>query len=182
MPSFGFLGEESVKGVVSHLRVLQGKMSATKISGDPAAGHDLFFGQAGCTQCHMVKGEGGYIASDLTDYAGGISHESILRAITQPDAGLPPTSTVVELQLRSGERITGVARAEDNFNITVQMKDGRWRTFEKAKLVDVKHTGHSLHPKDYGTRLSSKQLDDLVSYLVVLAESAPLKTPRRRNH
>jgi putative heme-binding domain-containing protein len=182
MPSFAFLGDQGVKDVVSHLRHLQGKTSAVQITGDPAAGRTLFFGQAECSQCHMVKGEGGYIAADLTDYANGIPHETVERVITKPDATLASSSTMVELRLRNGELITGVARAEDNFNITVQTKDGRWHTFDKTKLADLKHTDHSLHPRDYGTRLSAKELDDLVSYLVVSAANTPEKPSRRRNH
>jgi cytochrome c oxidase cbb3-type subunit III len=59
MPSFSFLGDQEIHNVISHLRNLQGKNSVAKINGDPQAGHALFFGQAGCSQCHMVKGEGG---------------------------------------------------------------------------------------------------------------------------
>lgn len=182
MPAFAFLGDQGVKDVVAHLRVLQGKTATVKINGDPTAGQALFFGKAECSQCHMVKGEGGYIASDLTDYAGGIPQDTILLAITKPDSALAPTSAVVEILLPNGKSMTGVARAEDNFNITVQTKDGRWHTFDKAKVVEVKHTGHSLHPRDYDTRLSAKELDNLVSYLVVSATNAPSKSPRRRAH
>jgi putative heme-binding domain-containing protein len=181
MPAFGFLGDEGVKNVVAHLRVLQGKTSIAKINGDPSNGRTLFFGHAECSQCHMVKGEGGYIASDLTDYAAGIAPEAIQLAITKPDATVAPTSTVVELLLPNGEHLSGIARAEDNFHITVQTKDGRWQTFDKTKLKDVKYTGHSLHPRDYGERLSSKELDDLISYLAVSAANAPPKPTRRRN-
>ncbi len=182
MPSFGFLGEQGVKDVVAHLRSLQGKTSTMKASGDAAEGRTLFFGWAECSQCHMVKGEGGYIGADLSDYASGLSLEEILRAITDPDASLSSNSTVVELRLPDGRHIDGIARAEDNFDITLQMKDGRWLTFNKAKLVDITHTGHSFHPRDYGTRLSAKELDDLISYLVVSAANVPARHQRRRGH
>lgn len=182
MPAFGFLGDQAVKDVIAHLRNLQGKNSTVKINGDPQAGRALFFGQAGCSQCHMVKGEGGFIATDLTDYASGLSPDAIASAITKPDAVLAPTSTVVEAVLPDGRQVSGLARAEDNFTITLQTTDGRWRTFEKSKLKDLKHTDHSLHPRDYASRLSSKDLDDLVSYLTVSASNAPPKPSRRRNH
>ena len=182
MPSFASLGDRTIKDVIAYLRVLQGKTSDTKVNGDPSAGRALFFGRAECSQCHMVKGEGGFIGSDLTDYASGVTQDVILLAITKPDAVLAPSSTIVELLLPNGERIIGTARAEDNFNITVQMKDGRWRTFDKSKLADVKHTGHSLHPRDYGIRLSTKELDDLTSYLVSSAANVPSRQTRRRSH
>lgn len=181
MPAFGFLGDQGVNDVVAHLRTLQGKNSAETISGNPIAGRALFFGQVGCSQCHMVKGEGGYIGSDLTDYASGISQDAIQHAITKPDAVLAATSTVMELVLPNGKHISGLARAEDNFAITVQTKDGRWHTFDKSKLASVNHTDHSLHPRDYGTRLTAKELDDIVSYLAVSASNAPPKSGRRRN-
>lgn len=76
--------------------------------------------------------------------------------------------------LRNRECITEVTHAED-FNITVQTKDGRWRTFDKSKLTNVKHT-----QQDYDIRLSFKELDDLVSYLLASAANAP-KPVRRRN-
>ncbi|HEY0162946.1 MAG TPA: c-type cytochrome [Edaphobacter sp.] len=180
MPSFSYLGDQPVKDVLAYLRRLQGKTSMVKVTGDASAGHDLFFGRAECSQCHMIKGEGGYIGSDLTDYAAGAAPDAVKLAITNPDDSLTPTSTVVELQLSNGEHISGMARAEDNFHITVQTKDGRWRTFDKSKLADLKHTGRSPHPRDYETKLSAKELDDLVSYLTVSAANAPAKGGRRR--
>jgi cytochrome c oxidase cbb3-type subunit III len=182
MPSFSFLGDPEIHNVVAHLRNLQGKNSVKQTKGDPQAGHALFFGKAECSTCHMVKGEGGYIASDLSDYAAGIAPDAVEAAITKPDEVLAATSTVVELVLPNGEHLSGVARAEDNFTVTIQTKDGRWRTFDKQKLAKIDHTDRSLHPRDYGTRLSATELDDLVSYLTATAVNAPPKHGQRRNH
>jgi len=181
MPAFGFLGDQTIKDVVAHLRDLQGKNSAIQITGNPEAGKALFFGKAGCSQCHMMKGQGGFIAADLTDYASGLTSDTISDAITKPDAVLAPVSTVVEAVLPDGRQIVGLARAEDNFTITLQSEDGRWHTLEKSKLKSLKHTEHSLHPRDYATRLSSEELNDVVSYLTFSAAAAPPK-PHGRRH
>jgi len=181
MPAFGFLGDQTIKNVVAHLRDLQGKNSAAKINGNPEAGHVLFFGRAGCSQCHMVRGEGGFIGTDLTDYANGIAPDAVSNAITKPDAVLAPTSTVVEVVLANGQQVSGLARAEDNFTITLQTNDGRWHTFDKSRLKELDRTDRSFHPRDYATRLSSKELDDLVSYLMVSAAGATPKPNHRRN-
>lgn len=181
MPAFGFLGDQTINDVVAHLRDLQGKNSAIRITGDPEAGKALFFGKAECSQCHMIKGQGGFIAADLTDYASGLAPEAISDAITKPDSVLPPTSTVVEAVLPGGQQIVGVARAEDNFKITLQTEDGRWHTLDKSKLKSLRHTDHSLHPRNYANRLSSSELNDLVSYLTVSGASAPAK-PHGRRH
>lgn len=181
MPAFGFLGDQTISNVVAHLRDLQGKNSTVRVTGDPEAGKSLFFGKAGCSRCHMMKGQGGFIGADLTDYASGIAPEVVSDAITKPDSVLPPTSTVVEAVLPDGKQIVGVARAEDNFAITLQTEDGRWHTLQKSKLKSLKHTDHSFHPGNYATLLSRSDLNDLVSYLTVSAANAPAK-PRRRSH
>src|ERR1700681_1733531 len=63
MPAFGSLGVARIQAVVRYLRSLQGPTAAADLSGDPKHGKALFFGQSGCSQCHMEKGEGGSIDS-----------------------------------------------------------------------------------------------------------------------
>ncbi len=83
MPAFGFLGDSGIRDVVAFLRQLQGKTTEVKVTGDDAVGRTLFFGNAGCSKCHMMHGEGGFIASDLSDYGSGIAS----RAHSHGDCG-----------------------------------------------------------------------------------------------
>ena len=114
----------------------------------------------------MMHGEGGFIASDLSDYGSGVAPERIRSAIVEPEKVVSPRSEVVEVRTAEGERVRGVLRAEDNFTFVIQLENGRYRRFKKNSLADVHHTGQSLMPRDYKSRLSPKELDDLVSYLV----------------
>src|SRR5271155_3823828 len=66
MPAFHSLEASEVKVVVTYLRTLQGTKTRLKLPGDPVRGETVFFGKAGCSGCHMVAGEGGFIASDLS--------------------------------------------------------------------------------------------------------------------
>jgi putative heme-binding domain-containing protein len=166
MPSFGFLGDNGIANVVAFLRVLQGKTVEAKVSGDDVVGHSLFFGTAGCFKCHMMHGEGGFIASDLSDYGSGIAPERIRSAIVDPETLAPSNSEVVEVETLRGERIRGVLRSEDNFTAVLQLEDGHYRRFAKTDLKQLTHTGHSLMPTDYKVRLSQKDVDNIVSYLV----------------
>jgi putative heme-binding domain-containing protein len=165
MPAFSFLGDRGILDVVAYLRILQGKTADVKIPGDAVAGRSLFFGSGQCSQCHMMHGEGGFIASDLSDYGSGIALERIRSAILEPDKAIRPTSEIVEVRTGS-ERVRGVLRSEDNFAIILQLEDGRYRRFAKNIPTEIHHTGHSLMPSNYKERLSTKDLDDLVSYLV----------------
>jgi putative heme-binding domain-containing protein len=159
--------------------VLQGKTQIGKLSGDAEAGRQLFFGQAECGSCHMVHGVGGFIASDLTGYASGVGQGDILKAIVSQPQVIPENSEVVDLVTASGERLRGVRRSEDNFNLVVQLRSGRYRRFRKADLKKLTYTGHWLMPVDYGKRLTPRQLDDIVSYLA--RSSSTVDPSERRN-
>jgi putative heme-binding domain-containing protein len=180
MPAFGFLGEQGIADVVAALRVLQGKTNEVVVSGDPAVGRSLFFGSGGCSKCHMMHGEGGFLASDLSDYGSGIAPERVRSAIVAPEASLPPASEVIKVETSRGEHLRGVLRSEDNFNLVLQTEDGRYHRFVKDGLKKLVRTEHSLMPTDYGTRLSQKELDDLVSYLVRSATPIDPASRRRR--
>ena len=69
--------------------------------------------------------------------------------------------------------MTGVVRAEDNLNITLQTEDGRYHFLSRGSLAAVNYTNHSLMPCDYGTRLTSGELDDLVAFLIVTGRNSP---------
>jgi cytochrome c oxidase cbb3-type subunit 3 len=180
MPPFSHLGSKGIDDVVAYLRTLQGKVAVVRVKGDAKAGRDLFYGKAVCGRCHIVRGEGGFMAPDLTDFGAGMTAEMIERAITKPDTRLEPNQAVVSLVLLDGTTVQGPARAEDNFTITLQEQDGRFRTFSKQRLASIRHTGHSIMPKDYETKLSRKELDDLVSYLVAVSAEAPAIPTRGR--
>jgi cytochrome c oxidase cbb3-type subunit III len=169
MPAFGYLGSEKISDVVAYLRVLQGRGTAVKVTGDVKAGHELFYGKAGCSKCHMMQGEGGFIASDLTTYGDNLSAVAVRRAIVTPDQNLDSTSKIVEVYDRNGQHISGFVRAEDNFSLTVQTEDGRYHFFSKAKLATVLHTSHSSMPRNYESILNNKEIEDLVSYLITTA-------------
>jgi cytochrome c oxidase cbb3-type subunit III len=191
MPSFERLGDAEIGAVVRYLRTLQGKTAVSnteELTGDAVAGRVLYFGKAQCSSCHMVNtagvGQGGFIASDLTGYGANHTARAINQAIVQPDTPLDPASRVVDVQTKTGQKLIGVVRSEDNFNLALQTKDGRYHFLTRSSLAEVKYNNYSLMPHDYGTRLTSKELDDLVSFLIVTSRNAPIEAtpPRRKRH
>lgn len=177
MPPFGFMGDQKVSDVVAYLRVLQGKVAVENVAGNPEAGHELFFGKAECSKCHMVNGQGGFIATDLSTYGASASPANLRSLIIDPNQNLQPTSKVVEVRTSNGQHISGLLRSEDNFNISLQTEDGRFHMYSKAKLANIRYTSHSIMPTDYASKLSSKELEDLVSFLIKTASTS--KSPER---
>lgn len=179
MPPFAQIGDANIRAVVQFLRNLEHNTASKSVSaevavkGDADLGRALYFGKAQCSQCHSMQGKGGFIASSLTNYGRNHAADEILKAITTPDTPLAPSSQVVTVTTSSGQKLTGVLRNEDNFNLELQSEDGRYHFLARSDVKDVHYTQHSLMPRDYATRLSPKELDDLVTFLIVSS-----KTPR----
>jgi len=169
MPAFGSLGAASTQSVVRYLRSLQGQTAAATLSGNPDNGKVLFFGKAGCSQCHMANGQGGFMGSDLSSFGSTQSPAEIRSAITDPNRNLDPRKRTVIVTTADGQSLTGMARNEDNFSLQLQTTDGTFHLLNKSELLKIEYQPRSLMPDDYGSRLSSKELDDLVSYLVSIA-------------
>lgn len=166
MPTFGYLGPAKVQSVVKYLRTLQGIGVVQKIPGDARLGETFFYGKAECSKCHMVNGRGGFLADDLGGYSLGRSADDIRAAIVDPDRKLTRSSRTVTIVTQDGQKRDGFIRTEDNFSLVLQTEDGAFLLFKKEQVARVELSGHSSMPLDYESRLSSKELDDLVSYLL----------------
>jgi len=172
MPPFAQIGDANIGAVVQYVRGLAGNVASTgapteaSFTGDVDAGRALYFGKGQCSNCHLMHGKGGFMASNLTNYGRTRPAEAILEAITNPDSPLVPSSQVVTVKTKTGATLTGVLRNEDAFSVAVQTEDGRFHLLARSDVGDVHYAGHSLMPRDYGTRFSSKELNDLVSFLI----------------
>lgn len=178
MPGFRSLGANSVKAVTDYLRELQGKGGSATMPGDPKRGEKIFFGKGECSNCHTAGGRGGFIAPDLTAYGQTRSPEKIKAAITTPSERDASESMVTAVAI-NGQRYNGILRDEDNFSLQLQSTDGSFHLLSKADLKSIER-GKSLMPSDYKSKLNDAELNDLVSYLMSLAETAPRPESRRR--
>lgn len=173
MPAFGgILSDDQIKAIGAYLRSLQGRSGGehTALPGDPTAGKLLFYGKAACSKCHSIvdsgAGSGGFLASDLTDYAASREPAEILRAITQPNDNLNPRARTAVIVTHDGQKLTGFIRNQDNFSIQFQSLDGTFHMLERSGLASVTYDPLSPMPADYGQRLTSAELNNLVSFLV----------------
>ena len=173
MPGFAAYGEDRLRALVGYLRVLQGQTKGEAAPGDAVAGKAVFYGKGKCADCHMVAGKGGFFGGDLTAYAaGGKSVNKIRAAIVSPDKALDPRRGLVTVVRNDGTTISGLARNEDNFSLQLQTADGAFHLLNKADIASQKYEGRSGMPADYGSKLSARQVDDLVSFLMRTAAAA----------
>jgi cytochrome c oxidase cbb3-type subunit 3 len=177
MPAFHSLSAAEIKAVVAYLRVLQGATQSVATTGDSVRGKELFFGRAGCAACHMVSGSGGFIAADLTGFAQTYSATEIRMAITQPNPR--PDRPSVMVTTNNGVKYFGRIRNEDNFSLQLQTSDGAFHFLAKAEVERVEPDAQAEMPNTYGSTLTSMELDDLISYLILSSKKA--ESPPKRN-
>ncbi len=177
MPPFAQIGDANIRALIGFLRLLENSGSAAQAPqgppGDSRAGQALFFGKAQCSTCHMVNGQGGFMARSLTHYARNRTAETIRTAIVNPDHPLIPSTQVVTVTTRGGETHTGVLRNEDEFDLDLETTDGRYHLLNRSNIMRVDYSDHSLMPHDYGTRLSPAELNDIVSFLMAADRVQP---------
>ncbi|HET9178339.1 MAG TPA: c-type cytochrome [Terriglobia bacterium] len=167
MPSFHFLTNPQIDEIISYIRYLRGGGNTANLKGEPAAGSKLFFGTARCSDCHMMNGKGGFIASDLSEFGRTHSEEEIREMIVQPNKVPSPEGQRVTIVTKSGQTLSGLARNEDNFSIALLSEDGVFHLLMKSEISKMTREPQSIMPDDYGKKLSSAQLDDLASFLIL---------------
>ena len=166
MPAFSLLLEpDEIRAVVAYLRRAGGAGASGPVTGDRKLGEALFFGKASCSSCHMVEGLGGFLGGDLSGYGRDHSPAEIRGAILHPNRQPSPDHETVTVTTRAGERWTGMVRSEDNFSIQLLDEKGKFHLLMKSDLAGLDRTTRSLMPDDYGSRLTSAEVDALVAYL-----------------
>jgi cytochrome c oxidase cbb3-type subunit 3 len=172
MPSFHSLGASGIESVVSYLRTLQGGGKSARLPGNPQKGESIFFARSGCSDCHMVGGKGGFLASDLSSYARTRSADAIREVITSPDSMRKAGEKIMMAVTREGKKYIGVVRNEDNFSLQLQTVDGSFHFFVKSELQTLERQPQSVLPPGYHSAVSGRSLDDVISFLIRSARSS----------
>ena len=85
MPPSG-LSNEKIWQLIAYLRNLTAVAYDSTAPGDVEAGNALFFGKAGCANCHTIRGRGGYPGPDLSNIGRMRSFRKLRESLLDPDA------------------------------------------------------------------------------------------------
>ena len=171
MPPFAALGSAKLSALLSYIRSLQGKGTETPIAGNAARGKELYWGKAGCSDCHMVNGAGGFLGRDLSKYGENHSVTEIHGAIVKPEITTGTRGHLAEVTAKDGKLYSGLVRNEDNFSLQLLSLDGTFHLFSKSDLAAINFRQESLMPADYGSKLSAEELDALAAYLASITHT-----------
>jgi putative heme-binding domain-containing protein len=169
MPAFWFLGERPVFQVAAYVRSLSANSPVAPVVGDAAHGKALFAAK-GCSGCHVVSGEGRAYGPELTEIGTLRSAAFLRESILDPGASVPEGFALVKATPSNGAPVTGVRLNEDSFTIQLRDAAGRFHSFRKQDLSELKKDLTSSPMPSYRDKLSSAEVDDLVAYLASLKE------------
>jgi putative heme-binding domain-containing protein len=181
MPAFGEFGPAKLSSLVAYLRTLQGKGAEVQVVGDPQKGRELFFGKAGCSSCHMVNGEGGFLGPELSNYGAGHRPAESRAAIIDPKTRANERYQGADVVAKDGKSYSGMIRNEDNFSVQLQSADGAFHFLSKSELASITYHKEPLMPTDYGTKLTSSELDALTAYLLKVARESKAPKVAQKN-
>lgn len=181
MPAFSTLDASTSRALVKYLRFLQGQTGPVALPGNPQNGKRIFFGRGRCSECHLAAGAGGFIASDLSPYGRSRPVGEIRNAIVKPALTSNASRGTVTVATRSGQTLTGVLRNEDNFSLQLQSLDGAFHLLMKSDAASISRDLNSLMPADYASTLSAGELNDLVSFLMSVAQQDKSSADPKKN-
>ena len=164
MPPFP-LPDDRIWRVAAFVRDLAAPAFERNVPGNAVAGRELFFGDAGCSACHMIRGQGGYLGPDLSDAGSQRTFGQLREALLDPSARIAEGFEAVLFTALSGRRIRGVAKYRTNYTMRVLDEIGNMHAIRGKAVERVQMAGKSWMPSDYGSRLTAGQIQDLLAFI-----------------
>jgi quinoprotein glucose dehydrogenase len=139
--------------------------------GDPARGHEIFLknGVVQCVRCHRHAGAGGEVGPALDGIAVRRDRAYLLESILEPSAQIAAGYQTTVVVTDDGRSVAGVVKAETPEELLIVTADGKQERVPVAAIED-RSQGPSAMPADIATKLSRRELRDLVEWLATLRE------------
>jgi cytochrome c oxidase cbb3-type subunit 3 len=163
MPPAWYLSPEEIANVAAYARSF-GNVPPEVIPGDPARGKAVY-ARSGCSACHILAGEGAGYGPELTDVGARRGSSRLRETLQNPAKTIPEDFLFVEAIASSGQTIRGIRLNEDTFFIQLKNQQGRFHSFRKSELRDLKKLRGETPMPAYGSVLSAAELDDLINFL-----------------
>jgi putative heme-binding domain-containing protein len=163
MPPAWYLSPEEIANVAAYARSF-GNVPPEVLPGDPARGKAVY-ARNGCSACHILEGEGSGYGPELTDVGARRGSSRLRETLQNPSKTIPEDFLFLEATTSSGQTIRGIRLNEDTFSIQLKDQQGRFHSFRKSKLRDLKKLRGETPMPAYGSVLSASELDDLINFL-----------------
>jgi putative heme-binding domain-containing protein len=156
--------------LVAYIRSLHDSAASAVGSGDASRGRALLESKGGCLACHRVNEKGSRVGPDLSEVGAIRTAAYLEQSILDPNESVLPEHRFVRAVTRQGVVITGRRLNEDTHTLQLIDQEERLRSLSKSDLREYALLTTSPMPS-YQGKFSSKELADLVTYLLSLKGS-----------
>ncbi len=146
-----------------------GPWLASLEGGDVDNGRTIFHQRTelSCLRCHKVDRGGGEVGPNLTVIGKQRDRRYLLEAICLPNAKIAEGFETAMILDFDGQMTTGIVKSEDDEFIELVEASGSL-TRIAIDDIDLRRKGKSSMPEDLITKMSARDLRDLVAYLASL--------------
>jgi quinoprotein glucose dehydrogenase len=126
----------------------------------------LFFGkvEVSCVRCHQAEGTGGVVGPQLDGIGARKDARYLLESLVRPDAQVADGFQTMIVITDEGRAVSGIVVSEDNERLTLRSAEGELLTLQQDE-IDERVPGPSSMPADLVSKLSRRELRDLVAWL-----------------
>ena len=139
--------------------------------GDVARGRDLFFtkGEVSCVRCHHAEGKGGDVGPKLDGIAATKQRPYLLESIVAPNATVAEAYRTTVILTDEGMTVAGILVSENADTLKLKTADGTVKDVKVAS-IDERTSGPSSMPADLVSKLTRRELRDLIAWLASLTK------------
>jgi PQQ-dependent dehydrogenase (methanol/ethanol family) len=191
MPAFSSLPASDVAGLAEWIHSMNLPALASAPLEQVGAGERFFFGEGGCSSCHMVHGRGAVNGPDLTNIAARSTLAEMEKVLDDPTSQMgvhslalcPPWAfcpdfswAMLDVTLKNGTLLRGFGHKRTEHELQLQSFDGKLQLLDAGQYTLVRQEKTSSMPP---LRATPAQRQDLLAYLSRLGgiEAGPVSGP-----
>ncbi len=156
--------ETEVWKIVAFIRNIRATASDNNVPGDVENGMNVFTGPAGCSGCHMIRGQGGKFGPDLSSAGAQLTLQKLRDSLTT-ELPISPGFRPVKVTTTAATIINGVVRNEDAFSLQILDREGKLHLLDQQEVRSIEYGKRSPMPRNIHKVLSPKDFQDLVAML-----------------
>lgn len=138
---------------------------ALALTGDARSGGSIFTDR--CLSCHRAQNAGFNLGPDLLSVRSN-GKEAVLRAIIEPNLEVSPAFIQYSITTREDEVLTGILSEQTTASITIKGPNGWTETVARPQVVSISSSNKSMMPEGLLEGLTSRQVADLLEFIMTL--------------
>lgn len=142
--------------------VLQQYLMATEMKGNAEIGQKIF--EESCATCHKIKGVGVDFGPDLSTLKSRNIH-SIITEIINPNNSIADKYGSWDIELKNGNKISGIITAENNNSIFIKTMGGKVQSINVSEVKSKEIAKLSAMPNGLENAINVQQTADLVAFI-----------------